>query len=176
MLSGDDEDEDGGSDDVENQSEEESQEQAQEQSQEQSQRGKGGRPKGKVKAVPPVEVPVVFKFNVADLIGKLVEIRLTSMRDGDSTVCGTLAGMDEFFVYIRESEDVTAYNSAHMVSIRARRPMPVSKGREGFVKPGEDDVVNKSQADIERQKDANKKRREEMLETQRKKVSGQTFK
>lgn len=144
--------------DEENQVEEESQDQPQEQ----AQTGKGGRPKGKAKTAAPVEVPV-FKFSVADLVGKLVEVRLTSMRDGDSTVCGTLAGMDEFFIYIRESEEVTAYNSAHMVSIRARRPMPVSKGREGFVKPGEDDVVNKSQADIERQKDANKKRREEIL-------------
>lgn len=134
--------------------------------------------KGKPKKVSPpesVEVPA-FTFRVTDLIGKMVEMRLSTTRDGDSTICGMLAGMDDFFVYIKEADEVTAYNSAHMISIRSRRPMPVSKGREDFVKPGEDDVVNKSQADIERQKDANKKRRDEMLEAQRKKVSGQTFK
>jgi len=140
-----------------------------------TQTNKGARQKGKAKAVPPVEVPT-FKFSVAGLIGKLVEIRLTSMRDGDSTVCGMLAGMDEFFIYIKEAEEVTAYNSAHMVSIRARRPVPVAKGREGFAKPEEDNVISGSQADIERQKAANKKRRDEMLEVQRKKVSGQQFK
>lgn len=150
-------------------------EQSQAQEQEKTQTGKGGgRPKGKAKP-PPVEVPS-FKFSVFDLIGRQIEMRLSTTRDGDSTICGLLAGMDEFFVYIKEAEEVTAYNSAHMVSIRVRRPMPVSRGREDFVKPGEDEVVQKSQDDIERQKDANKKRRAEMLEVQRKKVSGQTFK
>jgi len=163
MLPGDDEDD--------SQADKESQDQPQEQ----AQTGKG-RPKGEAKAaVHPAKVPV-FKFNVADLVGKLVEVRLTSTRDGDSTVCGVLAGMDEFFIYVTEGEEVTAYNSAHMISIRARRPTPVSKTREGFAKPEEDEVVNTSQADIERQKDANKKRRDEMLKRQREKISGQSFK
>lgn len=137
---------------------------------------KAGRPpKQKVdKGGESQEVPS-FKFSVSDLLGEIVEMRLTSTRDGDSTVCGVLAGMDDFFIYITEGEETTAYNSAHMISIRARRPMPASKVREGFASKEEDAVVMSSQDDIERQKAANRKRREEVLNKQREKISSQRF-
>jgi hypothetical protein len=128
-----------------------------------------------VESVAKKETAVVRQYSVSSLIGSQVEIRLTSTRDGDSLAVGTLAFMDEFFIYLDDGNETTAYNSAHMISIRSRRALPASKGREDFVKAGEDDVVQTSQDDIERQKAANKKRHEAMIKLQREKISSQKF-
>ena len=100
------------------------------------------------------------------------------MRDGDSLIVGQLVGVNKFFIYVQENGRTTAYNASHMVSIRRKaivlQRKPEVGGRQ-FASAEEDGVVLNSQNDIERQKDANRKRREELMKRRQEQVSGKKF-